>query len=116
MISGAGGLQDLWHNIWKGRFSDIRIREHKAVDGKDRKRAELRRLLRRTVTLDKGARDILKNLMSLYRDSLRRERTFYWQARLRPSKYPLLYMTYIQDGATQTYVRYAYLAVCLVCT
>ena len=104
----------MWRKIWKGHFSDIRIREHKAVDGKDRKRAELRRLLRRTVTLDKSARDILKNLLSVFRDSLRRERTFYWVARLRPAKYPLLYMTYIQDVATQTYVRY--LTICLVCT
>ena len=94
--------QKQWRAIWKGEFSDLRIREHKAVDGKDRKRAELRRLLRRTVTRCKATRDIIKELRALYRDSLRRERTYYWHARLLPPKYPLLYMTYIQDGATQT--------------
>ena len=54
------------------------------------------------MTRAKHARDLIKQLRSLYRDSLRRERTFYWEARLRPAKYPLLYATYIQDGATQT--------------
>ena len=94
--------QDLWRNIWKGEFSEIKIREHKAVDGKDRKRAELRRLLRRTVTREKKTRDLIKQLRLMYRDTLRRERTYYWEARLRPAKYPLLYATYIQDGAAQT--------------
>ena len=47
-------------------------------------------------------RDLIKQLRLLYRDSLRRERTFYWIARLQPARYPLLYMTYIADGATQT--------------
>lgn len=96
-----------WKNIWVSEFREIRIREHKSVDGKDRKRAELRRLLRRTVTTDKTTRDLIKALRQMYRDSLRRERTFYWEARLFPARYPLLYTTYIQDGATQTQVACA---------
>ena len=63
---------------------------------------EFRRLLRRTVTRNKTARDLIKQLRQLYRDSLRRERTFYWCARLLPARYPNLHATYIQDGATQT--------------
>ena len=94
--------QTLWREIWKNEFGEIKIREHKQVDGKDRKRAELRRLLRRTVTRNKTARDLIKQLRQLYRDSLRRERTFYWCARLLPARYPNLHATYIQDGATQT--------------
>lgn len=47
-------------------------------------------------------RDLIKELRLLYRDSTRRERTFYWQARLQPPRYPNMYMTCITDGATQT--------------
>ena len=32
--------------VWEGHFSELKIREHKAVDGKNKKRAELLRLLR----------------------------------------------------------------------
>ena len=91
----------LWKSIWHGEFGDVKIRKHKRVSGKDRKRAFLRYLLRRKVTRNKADRDLYKTLRGLYRDSCRRERTFYWVARLKPAQYPLLYMTQISDGATQ---------------
>ena len=94
-------IEDLWRKIWKGHFSDLVVRETKQVDGKDRKRAELRRLLRRTVTRDKTKRELIKELRRIYRQSLRNERSFYWEARLRPANFPLLYLVYIQDGAIQ---------------
>ena len=93
--------QALWCSIWKGRFSDLVVREVKQVCSKDRKRSELRRLLRRTVTRDATMRELIKELRHLYREALRVERSFYWAARIRPAQVPLLYLTYIQDGATQ---------------
>ena len=95
--------QALFNTVWKGHFNDLVVREQKQVDSKDRKRAELRRLLRRTVTRDATSRELIKSLRAVYRDSLRRERSFYWQARERPAQFPLTYLTYIQDGATQRY-------------
>lgn len=53
------------------------------------------------MTKGKAARDIIKELRALYRDTLRRERTFYWVARIKPLQYPLMYVTWITDGATQ---------------
>jgi|TARA_B110000261_G_scaffold145974_1_gene169769 hypothetical protein len=41
------GSITLFKSVWKGHFSDVRVREHKKVDGKDRKRAMMRYLLRR---------------------------------------------------------------------
>ena len=37
----VGGLT-LWRSIWHGEFGDVKIRKHKRVSGKDRKRAFLR--------------------------------------------------------------------------
>jgi hypothetical protein len=93
--------QALWRGVWKGGFSDVVVRETKQVDTKDRKRAELRRLLRRTVTRDHTMRMLYEELRRIYRATLRNERSFYWEARLRPPQFPSLYLTYIQDGATQ---------------
>ena len=93
--------------MWRGFFSDLVVREVKQVDGKDRKRAELRRLLRRTVTRDETTRSLIKELRAIYRSSLRCERSFYWEARVRPVHFPLYYLTYIQDGATQRSARVA---------
>ena len=67
--------QTLWSNVWRDEFDEIKIREHKAVDGKDKIRAELRRLLRRTVTKNATARAHIKELRQQYRASLRRERS-----------------------------------------
>ena len=36
-----------------------------------------------------------------YRESLRRERAFYWEYRIKPATDPLVYLSYIQDGASQ---------------
>ena len=91
-----------WRKIWHGEFGDVRIRKHKRVSGKDRKRAFLRYLLRRKVTRNKTDRDLYKSLRTIYRGSCRRERTFYWVSRLKPAQYPLLFMTVISDGATQS--------------
>ena len=100
-----GGLEvasiDVWRGVWKGHFSDVKIREIKAVSGKNVKRAELRRLLRRTVTPARAERDTIKCVRQLFRDSLRRERGFYWEIRLLPGRYPEGYTTAITDGATQ---------------
>ena len=95
------GSMTYWRTIWHGEFGDVKIRKHKRVSGKDRKRAFLRYLLRRKVTRNKSDRDLYKTLRGIYRDSCRRERTFYWVARLKPAQYPNLYMTQISDGATQ---------------
>lgn len=93
--------QNLWRAVWRRHFNDLVVREVKQVDSKDRKRAELRRLLRRTVTRDETMRSLIKELRTVYRSSLRCERSFYWEARIRPVHFPLHYLTYIQDGATQ---------------
>ena len=100
--SGSVGSFTLWKDVWSGHFGDVKIRKHRKVDGKDRKRAFLRYLLRRKVTRNRRDRELIKQLRSIYRDSLRRERTFYWVAKLQPSKFPNLYATYISDGATQS--------------
>ena len=92
----------LWKNIWELHFADLKVREQKAVSGKHRKRSELRRLLRRTVTANATDRAYLKHVRHEYRHSGRRERSFYWEARLAPPKYPEMYMTNISDGATQS--------------
>ena len=44
------GSKTLWRAVWKQDFPEMRIRKHRRVDGKDRKRAFLRYLLRRKVT------------------------------------------------------------------
>ena len=75
--SMVGSLQ-LWKKVWKGHFGDVKIRKHRRVDGKDRKRAFLRYLLRRKVTRSRRDRLLIKELRSIYRDTCRRERTFYW--------------------------------------
>ena len=99
-----GGLEvaliDVWRGVWKGHFSDVKIREIKAVSGKNVKRAELRRLLRRTVTPARIERVTIKCVRQLFRDSLRRERGFYWEIRLLSGRYPEGYTTAITDGAT----------------
>ena len=92
----------LWKKVWELHFADLKVREQKAVSGKHRKRSELRRLLRRTVTANATDRAYLKHVRHEYRHSGRRERSFYWEARLAPPKYPELYMTNISDGATQS--------------
>ena len=93
--------QGLWRGTWKGHFSDLKIREHKAVSGKNRKRAELRRLMRRTVTQNAADRALIKVVRTEFRHSCRRERGFYWEERVKPAKLPESYMTQISDGATQ---------------
>jgi hypothetical protein len=94
-------VQTTWHQVWQRKFGDIKIREHKAVDGKDKVRSELRRLLRRTVTSNAVDRRRIKVLRQLYRDSLRRERSFYWADRSKPATFPDEWLTNISDGATQ---------------
>jgi hypothetical protein len=91
----------LWRRVWLEHFSDLVVREHKAVSGKNRKRGELRRLMRRNVTKNATDRNYLKNVRSEYRQGDRRERGFYWEARLLPGKFPEMYLTSISDGATQ---------------
>ena len=93
--------QGLWRGTWKGHFSDLKIREHKAVSGKNRKRAELRRLMRRTVTQNAADRALIKVVRTEFWHSCRRERGFYWEERVKPAKLPESYMTQISDGATQ---------------
>ena len=105
-------LQSLWSKVWHDEFDEIKIREHKAVDGKDKIRAELRRLLRRTVTKNATDRAHIKELRQQYRASLRRERSEYWGARLQPGKFPEEWMTNISDGATQKCVIFARLTSC----
>jgi hypothetical protein len=87
--------------VWKKDYGEIKIREHKSVDGKDKVRSELRRLLRRTVTTNAVDRKYIKELRQMYRDSLRRERTYYWSDRIKPCHFPELWITNISDGATQ---------------
>ena len=91
-----------WRRVWELHFTDLKICEQKAVSGKHRKRSELRRLLRRTVTANATDRAYIKHVRHEYRHSARRERCFYWEARLAPPKYPEVYMTNISDGATQS--------------
>ena len=71
------------------------------LSGKNRKRGELRRLMRRNVTKNATDRNHLKNVRSEYRQRDRRERGFYREARLLPEKSPEMYLTSISDGATQ---------------
>ena len=96
------GSKTLWRAVWKQDFPEMRIRKHRRVDGKDRKRAFLRYLLRRKVTRNRKDRLLVKGLRHIYRDTCRRERTYYWQAKLQPAKDPDHYSTYISDGATQS--------------
>lgn len=81
----------------------IVIREYLNVNGKDRVRAFLRQALRNREPRHAGWRALIRALRAAYRDSLRREREFYWNERIRPVQQPLQYMTFIYDGATQTY-------------
>ena len=67
----------LWQRVWKEHFSDLVVREHKAVSGKNRKRGELRRLMRRNVTKNATDRNYLQNVRSEYRQGDHRERGFY---------------------------------------
>ena len=83
----------------------MRIKEHRAVDSKDKVRAELRRLMRRTVTRTRAGRAFYRGLRKEYRASIRRERVFYWEYRLKPVTDPQLHLSYIQDGATQTWYK-----------
>ena len=39
------GSKTLWRAVWKQDFPEMRIRKHRRVDGKDRKRAFLRWML-----------------------------------------------------------------------
>jgi hypothetical protein len=55
-------VQALWQQVWKSEFVEIKIREHKVVDGKDKVRSDLRRLLRRTVTPNAVGRVRIKEL------------------------------------------------------
>jgi hypothetical protein len=52
------------------------------LDGKDKVRSELRRLLRRIVTPNAVDRRRIKVLRELYRDSLRRERSSKFASRI----------------------------------
>ena len=90
-----------WLNVWHSHFSKVRIREYRSVDSKDKVRAELRRLLRRDVSKAKSARDYYRGLRKQYRESMRRERAYYWEYRIKPATDPLVYLSYIQDGASQ---------------
>ena len=92
---------DTWYSVWKTFYGNVRIREYRSVDSKDKVRAELRRLLRRSVSKAKSARDYYRALRKQYRESMRRERAFYWEYRVRPATDPLVYLSYIQDGASQ---------------
>ena len=87
--------------MWKKFYGNVRIREYRSVDSKDKVRAELRRLLRREVSHSKSSRDYYRELRKQYRESMRRERAFYWEYRVRPATDPLVYLSYIQDGASQ---------------
>ena len=69
------GSITLWKDVWQHQFGDVKIRKHRRVDGKDRKRAFLRYLLRRKVTWNKVDGDLLKVLRGAYRDPCPRERT-----------------------------------------
>ena len=62
-------------------------------------------LMRRDVNNSAAARDRIRVLRCKYRMSMRRERSYYWEERLKPQHYPLEFMTNIQDGATQMCVR-----------
>ena len=55
-----------WRTIWHGEFGDVKIRKHKRVSGKDRKRAFLRYLLRRKVTQNKTDRSLYKRRRSWF--------------------------------------------------
>ena len=44
--SNIGSIK-LWKEVWKAHCGDVKIRKHRRVDGKDRKRAFLRYLLRK---------------------------------------------------------------------
>ena len=92
---------DTWYSVWKKFYGNVRIREYRSVDSKDKVRAELRQLLRRSVSKAKSARDYYRALRKQYRESMRRERAFYWEYRVRPATDPLVYLSYIQDGASQ---------------
>ena len=88
-------------DVLKKDFIDLKIRERRAVDGKDVVRAALLDALMRAPT--KKERDHLRHLRQLYRESIRHERSFYWQARNRAARDPEHYETLILDGATQSY-------------
>jgi hypothetical protein len=81
----------------------IVIREFLAVNGKDHVRAFLRDAMQRTNRLHAKDRDYIRELRLKYRDSLRRERQFYWNARVLPVSEPDQHMSFIFDGATQEY-------------
>ena len=82
--------------MWKKFYGNVRIREHRSVDSKDKVRAELRRLLRRSVSKAKSARDYYRALRKQYRESMRRERAFYWEYRVRPATDPLVYARFVR--------------------
>ena len=92
---------DVWHRVWSSSFKNLRVREHRSVDSKDKVRAWLRQALRDKKHYNKQDREYLTNLRVLYAGSIRRERQFYWEARVLPGVQPLLGLCYIQDGATQ---------------
>ena len=93
---------DVWHRVWDSSFCNLRVRVHRSVDSKDKVRAWLRQALRDKKHYNKHDREYLTNLRVLYADSIRRERQFYWEARMLPGAQPLLDLCYIQDGATQS--------------
>ena len=95
----------VWHRVWTADFANLKIREHRAVDSKDKVRAELRRLLRRGGKQNSRDRAYYRGLRAVYHGSIRRERIYYWEYRLRPVKDPLLYLSYIQDGASQKWYQ-----------
>jgi hypothetical protein len=97
--------QALWRNVWQQHFPKLRRRVHRAVDSKDKVRAELRRLLRTKKHNTTQGRAYLRGLRAAYHGSIRRERCFYWTDRLKPADEPLIYLTYIQDGATQSFYK-----------
>jgi hypothetical protein len=66
-----------WRKVRAEHFPQLRQRVHRAVDSKDKVRAELRRLLRTKKHNTTQGRAYLRGLRAAYHGSIRRERCFY---------------------------------------
>ena len=97
-----------WRKVRAEHFPQLRQRVHRAVDSKDKVRAELRRRVdcfaQRSTTQRKGAR-ICVACVLLTTAPFDESAAFIRTDRLKPADAPLVYLTYIQDGTTQSFYK-----------
>lgn len=75
--------------MWRGNFADISLKVQKSVSGKDKVAMVLKNLISKCTLGDCAAElKFLKTCLLRHRESMRRERLFYYRYRIRAAQDP----------------------------